>query len=164
MQLSLLLASPGRPTVRIGPFDTRVAADQFRCGLGGQLHTTPHPEGLDMTIAPFDPREPHLTASLPQDARALVMLTLDHPAEPFPQLYTRLRAEHGPDDAEDVWEEVQAMAADFCQARPDGAPGPWCALPVDHPSVVHVDRNGYGWLDSFEHPRTPAVFLADRLT
>ncbi|WP_030237126.1 hypothetical protein [Streptomyces sp. NRRL S-350] len=164
MQLALLLTSPGRPTVRIGPFDNKVAADQFRCGLGGQLHATPHPEGLTVALAPFDPLEPHLAASLPQEARELVMLLLDHPVETFPELYTRLRAEHGPDDAEDIWEEVQAMAADFCKARPDGAPGLWCALPVGHPSVVHVDRHGYGWGNGSEHPRTPVVLLADRLT
>ncbi|MFE0461841.1 hypothetical protein ACFW1A_21595 [Kitasatospora sp. NPDC058965] len=163
MQLSLLLASPGHPTVRIGPFDNRVAAGLFRCGLGGQLHTTPHPEGLTVTIAPFDPLEPHLAASLPQDARVLVMLLLDHHTEPFPQLYTRLRAEHGPADAEDIWEQVQAMAADFCKARPDGDPGRWCALPVGHPSVVHVDRHGYAWGNGSEHTRTP-VLLAERLT
>ncbi|MER7671275.1 hypothetical protein ABTY61_22800 [Kitasatospora sp. NPDC096128] len=163
MQLSLILTSPGRPTVRIGPFDNRVAADQFRCGLGGQLHTTRHPEGLTVTIAPFDPLESHLTASLPQDARELVMLVLDHPTETFPQLYTRLIAEHGPDTAQDVWEEVQAMAAEFCKARVVGGPGHWCALPVDHPSVVHVDRHGYGWKNGSEHPRTSVVLLADRL-
>ncbi|MFD0261959.1 hypothetical protein ACFVH7_27255 [Kitasatospora indigofera] len=162
MQLSLLLTSPGHPTVRIGPFSSKVAADQFRCGLGGQLHTTTHPAGLDVSIAPFDPLEPHLTASLPPDPRLLATLALDHPTEAFPQLYVRLRAEHGPDVAEEVWEEVQAITVDLCAARPGGAPGRWCALPTDHPSVVHVDRHGYGWRTG--SPHTAVVLLADLLT
>lgn len=104
---SVIVTRPGYDTIRIGPFGFRHLAEHATWDLHGQLHNTSHPDGTAIEVGPYDEALPH-TPLTPRDAMGLALLMDDEPdgnenGSNFPDLYARLHAQVGYDEAARLW-------------------------------------------------------------
>ncbi|MER6125356.1 hypothetical protein ABT173_22525 [Streptomyces sp. NPDC001795] len=118
---SVIVTKPGHDTVRVGPFTERVRAQGFAYTLDYGVRGTGAPAGTTFDVAAYDPHLPHL--SVPADDTAGLARQMD--AEPgpsgpagFPDLFTRLVADRGWEDAARAWLKARAHRAQAAESAP----------------------------------------------
>lgn len=107
------IIKPGLDTVRIGPIGD-ADLDDWVGRLHDQLRITAHPQGTTIRHLSYQPGEQCLSPRLPGCPEGLADLIRAEPdgdgfGTNFPDLYTRLVAEHGFADAHRRWLEACAV-------------------------------------------------------
>lgn len=109
-QFSVIVIKPGYDDARIGPFDYEYAARSFAHSLDRQMSHTTHPEGTTLAFAPYDGQLPHIPVP-PRDADSIAQQMDDDPPGDgsgvnFPDLYARLTAHYGYEEAGRIWQRA----------------------------------------------------------
>lgn len=104
---SAVITKPGHGIVRLGPLGFQHVAEHMVWDLCSQLHSTSHPAGTTIEVAPFDESLPHLPL-LPRDSMELANLMDgeqgdDGSGASFPDLFSRLHAQEGYEVAARLW-------------------------------------------------------------
>ncbi|MFJ4988781.1 hypothetical protein ACIP9H_33895 [Streptomyces sp. NPDC088732] len=112
-QFAVIVTRPGHDTVRIGPFDFRHQAEHATWDFRSQLRNTTHPDGTTIDFGPYDESLPH-TSRTPRDAMELALLMDSEPdgdgtGSNFPDLFSRLHAEAGYEEAARLWKNACSL-------------------------------------------------------
>lgn len=126
--LSVIVTKPGHDTVRVGPFTEPWRAHGFAHTLDRGVRGAGAPAGTSLDVAAYDPALPHL----PVPATDPAALARQMDTEPdqrgpdgFPDLFTRLVADRGWEDAARAWLEARTRRAPASDGLPaqDGPGG-----------------------------------------
>lgn len=106
---AVIITKPGYDTVRIGPIHFHHQAESWIRALNMCRHSTVMPEGTTWEIAPYDPAVPHDDpAQIPTTPAELgvAIAQIDRIGEAeFPDLFVRLQAVIGTDEAMRLWDQ-----------------------------------------------------------
>lgn len=132
-QQAVLVTRGDGSTCRIGPIHLPHIAERLMDGFAQQRHSVAGAAEATWRTIDYDPAQPHFPL-LPADAMSLMVL-MDHPTEgvgndcPFPDLFSRLIAQHGPEGTE-AWNKACAyMGAEETAAEQ-----------AAEPVIVHWDK------------------------
>lgn len=104
-ELAVVVTKPGYDIVRIGPFPFEFQARGFAHSLEFRAFQSVRPEGTTVSVEPYNAELPH-TPLPPNDPYALADLMDSEPEHgevAYPDLWTRLEAHYGYDEAAQVW-------------------------------------------------------------
>ena len=105
---AVVLARPGLPDLRLGPYGYLHQAEAITTSLRQQRSSTQHVPGTTVTVHPYVPGLDYLDPYLPRDPYQLAMLMDSDPhgdctGRNFPDLWARLHAQEGYGRARDMW-------------------------------------------------------------
>ncbi|MFJ2217966.1 hypothetical protein ACIQVO_38145 [Streptomyces sp. NPDC101062] len=110
---SVIVTKPGHDSVRVGPFTEQWRARGFAHTLDRGVRGTGAPVGTTLDVAAHDPRLPHLPLPAADPAELARQMTTEPdqsgPAG-FPDLFTRLVADRGWENAARAWLEARTPA------------------------------------------------------
>ncbi|MGW7425765.1 DUF1643 domain-containing protein [Streptomyces sp. NPDC054813] len=110
-QYAVVLARPGLPDIRLGPYDYLHQAASIATSLRLQRTSTQHVPGTTVTVHPHLPGLDYLNPHLPTDPDQLAMLMDSDPdgdgtGRNFPDLWARLHAQEGYEEAARIWKRA----------------------------------------------------------
>jgi hypothetical protein len=110
-QYAVVLARPGLPDIRLGPYDVVDQAASMTTSLRLQRRSTQHVPGTTVTVHPYIPGFDYLDPRLPRDPDQLAMLMDSDPGgdgtgRNFPDLWARLHAQEGYEGAVRIWKKA----------------------------------------------------------
>lgn len=108
MQYAVVLARPGFPDIRYGPYGYVHQADSIATSLRLQRTSTQHVPGTTVTVHPYLPQLDYTDPYVPNDPEQLASLMGAEPAgdgsgRTFPDLWARLHAQEGYEPAVRIW-------------------------------------------------------------
>ncbi|MFI8932369.1 hypothetical protein ACIG3E_32480 [Streptomyces sp. NPDC053474] len=110
-QFSVTVTKPGFDTLHVGPFTDEWSARGFAHALAHGIRGTGAPQGTTADITAHDPSLPHLClpAAEPAALARQMHSELDQPGPAgFPDLFTRLVAHRGWENAARAWLHARA--------------------------------------------------------
>jgi hypothetical protein len=124
---SVIVTKPGHDTIGVGPFTDSWSARSFAHALDHSVRGTGAPAGTTLDITGYDPALPHLP--LPATDPAELARQIDQESDQagpagFPDLFTRLVAHRGWEDAARAWLEARAHRAPAVETDPAGGEQP----------------------------------------
>ncbi|GHE34264.1 hypothetical protein [Streptomyces capitiformicae] len=110
-QYAVVLARPGRPDIRLGPYDFLDQAASMTTSLRLQRRSTQHVPGTTVPAHPYVPGLDYLDPRLPRDPDQLATLLDgdlggDGTGRNFPDLWARLQAQEGYEEAARIWKRA----------------------------------------------------------
>ncbi|MGW1288392.1 hypothetical protein ACWD4N_33105 [Streptomyces sp. NPDC002586] len=124
---SVTVTKPGHGTTRVGPFTDSWSARAFAHALDHGVRGTGAPAGTTLDITPYDPDLPHqcIPAADPAELARQMDQEPDRPGPAgFPDLFTRLVAHRGWEEAARAWLAARAHRPQAGETAPDGGEQP----------------------------------------
>ncbi|GGN46338.1 DUF1643 domain-containing protein [Streptomyces fuscichromogenes] len=108
---AVVLARPGLPDLRYGPHEYLHRAASIATSLRQQLSSTQHVPGTTVTVHPYLPDLDYTEPFVPRDPDQLADLMDTEPGgdgtgRNFPDLWARLEAQEGYEEAERIWRKA----------------------------------------------------------
>lgn len=124
---SVTVTKPGHDTVRVGPFTDPWSARSFAHTLDHGVRGTGAPAGTTLDVTAYDPDLSHLCvpATDPAELARQIDAEPDQPGPAgFPDLFTRLVAHRGWEDAARAWLEARTHRAQAAETWQDASEQP----------------------------------------